>query len=313
MKISNETWFYLIGAFGFSWLIAISYHLAGGKYNILTGQLIGVLYMFGPMISAIFVQILIRKEKPFRNMDIKFKINKWFIVAWILPLFLSIGAFAISLLMPGVIYSPEMTGMFERFSNMMKPEQVAQMKETLHKMPIHPFFLTIIQGLFAGLTINAIAGFGEEMGWRGIMYKQMEKSSFWKASIFIGFFWGLWHFPLIIQGHNYPQNPLAGAFLMILWCIMLSPVFQYIRIKSGSVVAASILHGTINGTAGLGILLIQGGSDLTVGITGLSGFVVLLIINICLIIYDKFFGGNLIAYSSKSEGENYPQNIGPMG
>jgi membrane protease YdiL (CAAX protease family) len=52
-------------------------------------------------------------------------------------------------------------------------------------------------------------------------------------------------------------------------------VLSWIRIRSGSVIAPSIVHGTINASAGLAVLYLRGGSDLTVGLTGVAGFVAL--------------------------------------
>ena len=111
--------------------------------------------------------------------------------------------------------------------------------------------------------------------------------SFMKASLLTGIIWGFWHAPLILMGHNYPQFPVAGVFMMTLWCVLLSPLFLYITIKSRSVIAAAIMHGTLNGTAGLSIMLIEGGNELTVGATGLAGFISLLIVTAGLFIYDN--------------------------
>ena len=34
---------------------------------------------------------------------------------------------------------------------------------------------------------------------------------FLKTSVLTGFIWGVWHAPIILQGHNYPQHPVAGV------------------------------------------------------------------------------------------------------
>ena len=73
---------------------------------------------------------------------------------------------------------------------------------------------------------------------------------------------------------------VAGVIMMIIFTLLLSPIFSYIRIKAKSVIAAAIIHGSLNATVGLAIMPIRGGDDLTVGVTGLSGFIVLTIINI---------------------------------
>jgi len=233
--------------------------------------------MFMPMLAALIVQKWFYKSKVKEPFGFSIQINKWWGIAWFLPPFLAVLTLGVSLLFPQVQYTPDMAGMFDRFADLMAPEQLEEMKNL--EMPVHPFILTLFQGLIAGITINAIAGIGEELGWRGLMHHSLSSLNFWKASLFIGIAWGIWHAPLIMMGHNYPGYPVAGVFMMIFWCILLSPVFSLIRIKSKSVIAASIFHGTINGTYGMSILLISGGGVLITGMTGLAGFLVLIAVN----------------------------------
>jgi membrane protease YdiL (CAAX protease family) len=120
------------------------------------------------------------------------------------------------------------------------------------------------------------------LGWRGFLLQELRPLGFARASLFIGFIWGLWHAPLILQGHNYPQHPVTGVFMMILFCMLYTPLLNYITIKANSVIAAAIMHGSINGLAGVAIIMLQGGNDLTVGITGAAGLIVLGICNIVL-------------------------------
>jgi membrane protease YdiL (CAAX protease family) len=100
--------------------------------------------------------------------------------------------------------------------------------------------------------------------------------------------WGLWHFPLILIGHNYPQHPVIGAGMMVIFCVLLTPMMIYIVIKSKSVITAAIFHGCLNAIAGLHILFLSGGNDLTNGITGISGFIALLFMNLAFYVYDKY-------------------------
>lgn len=154
------------------------------------------------------------------------------------------------------------------------------------KLPVHPIWIALMQGLIAGITINAVAGFGEELGWRGFLQREFGYMGFWISSALIGLIWGIWHAPLILQGHNYPEHPVTGAFMMTVWCMLLAPIFSYIRIKSKSVIAAAIIHGSLNATYGLSIMLIKGGNDLIIGITGGAGFIVLSIVNLCIFLFD---------------------------
>ncbi|MEM3516654.1 MAG: CPBP family intramembrane glutamic endopeptidase [Candidatus Bathyarchaeia archaeon] len=161
------------------------------------------------------------------------------------------------------------------------------MKTQIKTSPIHIFWITLIQGLLAGITINAVAGFGEELGWRSFLLKELAYTGFWKSSIIIGFIWGVWHALLVIQGHTYPQHPIEGLFMMIIFCILFSPIFNYIRLKSKSVITTVIMHGSLNGTAGLPLLIIKGGNDLTVGVTGAAGLITLLIINFTILVFNN--------------------------
>ena len=111
---------------------------------------------------------------------------------------------------------------------------------------------------------------------------------FWKSSALIGLIWGLWYAPLILLGLNYPQHPELGVLIMIGWTIVIAPAFSYIRLKAKSVIAAAIFHGTINAVPGLAVVLLTGGDELTVAITGLAGFIAFGIVDLSLFIFDRF-------------------------
>ena len=262
------------------WLIVVLFFAFGGKWDTPASFGITTIYMFIPMAVAILVQKFIYKE-PFKApLGISFKFNRWFVLAWLLPPALAFTTLGVSLLLPGVEYSPEMAGMFERFKSLFTPEQLMQMERQVSTLPIHPVWLSLLQGLVAGVTINAVFGFGEELGWRGLLQRELDFMGFWKSSLTIGIVWGIWHAPVILQGHNYPEHPVAGIFMMMIWCILLAPIFSYIRLKAKSVIAAAIFHGSFNATAGLAVMVVSGGNDLLIGVTGLAGFIVLLIANI---------------------------------
>ena len=62
---------------------------------------------------------------------------------------------------------------------------------------------------------------------------------------------------------------------MTIFCILLSPMMSYITLRANSVIAAAVFHGTLNGTSGLALMVVHGGDDLTIGVTGLAGLAVL--------------------------------------
>jgi membrane protease YdiL (CAAX protease family) len=269
--------------FFFSWLIAILFYVSGGRLNMHVATAVLVLYMFVPMTMAIIVRKFVYKE-PVKDLGISWILNRWFLVAWLLPACVAFATLGVSLLFPGIRYSPEMVGLFERFSSILTQEQIELLKKQFEASPIHPIWIALLQGLVAGITINAVAGFGEELGWRGFLQKELYYLGFWKSSAVIGIIWGIWHAPIIIQGYNYPQHPLAGVFMMTVFTLLLSPIFSYVSLKARSVIAAAVIHGSLNATAGIAIMVITGGNDLIIGITGLAGFIVLAFINISIFI-----------------------------
>ena len=139
-------------------------------------------------------------EPVMEPLKVSFKLNKWFAVAWFLPVLLALAAILVEILFPGVSYSSDMAGMMERYRDIMTADQLAEMEKSIQQMPVHPLFLTIVTGMMAGITVNALAAFGEELGWRGFLLREFKALGFTRASLFIGIIWGVWHTPLILQG-----------------------------------------------------------------------------------------------------------------
>ena len=293
MKKSNTLVFIGI-TYLLSWLLAGISYLLGVRYNTPASFIMATGYMFVPMIVAIFMQKAVLKEPLKKPMGLSFRLNVWWIVAWLLPPALSFATIGVSLLFPSVEYSPQMAGILQRFRSLIPPEQLEEIEHQMVQARIHPLWTGLLQGLVVGPTINAVAGFGEELGWRGFLQKELKTLGFYRSSILIGLIWGVWHFPIILQGHNYPEHPLPGAFMMIGWCILLSPIFSLVRLRTDSVIAAAVLHGSLNATVGLALMIVEGGSDFLIGVTGLAGFFVLIVANIVLLLQDRFLSGEPI-------------------
>jgi len=301
MKKINKTCLFLIFTFVISWSIAAIFWLIRGNFNFNVGfALMGVIYMFIPFISGILVKA-IHKEPIMSDFSISFKINRWFFVAWLIIPLIVLCSLGISILFPNVTYNPELTGMFNRNPQAFTPEQIEEFKTKTNLLPINYIWLVLIQGLIAGATINALAAFGEETGWRGFLVKNLKEMRFFKAALIIGFIWGIWHAPLILMGHNYPQHPQIGVLMMIVFCILLTPILQYLVIKSKSVIATAIAHGTLNAVAAVSIMAVSGGNDLTVGIMGIAGFITLFIFVLLIFVYDYFISKEKIMLNKISK------------
>ena len=244
--------------------------------NVILKSLLSLVAMLLPMIAVIITQT-VNKEQIFHGLDISFKINRWWVIGWLLMPVLAVAVLGMTLLMPGAVWSPDSEVVKAALASM--PEGVG----------LGAFIvITLISGLFAGLTVNAVFAFGEEIGWRGYLLKIFKGKTFLSTALWTGIIWGLWHAPIILNGHNYPQHPVAGVFMMVGMCVFLTPIFMYFRLKSGSVIVPAIMHGTFNGVVGLSMILVTPANDLLYGGPGLAGLITLLLLDICLYIYDRF-------------------------
>jgi membrane protease YdiL (CAAX protease family) len=268
-----------------SWVIAGVAILLGLRIEQgLAYTIFAAIYMLLPAICSIILQ-KIHNEKPFRNLNISFRFNKWFFIAGIVPIFYTFMTLGINLLFPNVSFSSTGEGLL----SLLPTEQMELAEQQLSRFPPVIFLLIqVLNAIIAGYTINAFFGFGEELGWRGYLLKSLNHKKLLPVSLIIGAVWGLWHFPLILLGHNYPQNPVVGVGMMIIFCILLTPMMIYIVIKSKSVITAAIFHGVNNAIAGIAILYVVGGNDLTNGVTGIAGFIAVLLVNIIFYLFDKY-------------------------
>lgn len=137
------------------------------------------------------------------------------------------------------------------------------------------FYFSIL-AILAGLSINMVAALGEELMWRGYLWEKLKHRGFLKASLAIGFLWGVWHAPLVVLfGLNYPQMPYLGVCMMILFCMALSPLLCSYSARKKPVIYPAIFHGTLNGVAGVSILLFVEPNLFWVSVPGVVGICVL--------------------------------------
>src|SRR5262249_40002397 len=114
----------------------------------------------------------------------------------------------------------------------------------------------------------------------------------------------------------YPEHPWAGVFLMTVGGELLAPLFGYAGLKADSVVAAAIFPGTYIGLSGLRPLGLEGGNVLLVGVGGLAGFLCLVVANLGLVVFDRWFGGNTItrsfSYTSHRQDRHILKGLEPQ-
>lgn len=269
--------------------IGVIMHLLGGSPAGLsadvmtenpTKAIVGIILSAGamllPMIAVIITQLL-SKEPVLKGLDISFKINRWWFIGWLLMPVIAVMVLGVTLLMPGAVWSPDNDTIQTALESLPAGIGVWGM-----------LAITLFSGLYAGITINGIFAFGEEIAWRGYLLKLFKGKKFMTTALLTGTIWGLWHAPIILNGHNYPQHPVIGVLMMVVFCVLLTPMLMYFRQKSGSVIVPAIMHGTFNGVVGITLILVTPANDLLYGASGLAGFITLALIDAVIYIYDRF-------------------------
>lgn len=280
---------FLITTFLLSWPVAFVAFGSGIRSYTPPWFAVAIYFMFTPLISALITQKMIYRQNVTNAFRVSFRLNWWFLVALLLPGGLALGSTVASLLFPGVLLTadPTETASFVFLSQNLAREQVTELARSASELPLHPFWMVLLSGTLAGLTINGLAGLGEELGWRGLLLREFRGLGFWRASFVIGAIWGVWHLPFILYGHNYPGHPVAGVLLMTLWTLTFSPLIGYVTIRADSVIAAAIMHGALNGTAMAPYLVLTGDNVLRIGVMGFAGILVLFALDLLLAVFGR--------------------------
>lgn len=220
---------YLILTFSFSTF----FYIQAAHHGLTTLIVLGL--MWCPGLAGIVTSLLSRRS--LREIGWSLKPFRYIGVGWITPMLYAWPAYILVWL----------TGL-GAFSD---AKRLAALQTTLHlgSLPA-PVALIAIYALVA--TAIALLGFsgalGEEIGWRGFLVPELSRvTSFTRVSLISGTIWALWHFPLILFANYHSTTPawyaLTCFFLMV---VGISFAFAWIRLKSGSVWAACIMHATHN-------------------------------------------------------------------
>ena len=270
--MTKSMWTYILVSFGFSWAVAGVIFASGGLGGVFAGLWL-LLFMCGPMVGGLVCAFVFDRGRVVEVLGLKPRWTWWLLIAWGIGVVLVLGATVLSVFLgPGVEWADPNA----QLANLV--EAAGQDRALVESVP-YIGWIQIGSALLLAPLINGVLTLSEELGWRGWLYDADRASGFWPHSLKVGLLWGVWHAPVIAMGHNYPELPaMVGIGMFTLWCVMVTPLFTLIRDRSGSVWGASILHGTINGMAGAGLLLQSSFDWPWKGAVGVGGLMMLGII-----------------------------------
>lgn len=267
-------WFIVL-TFGLTWLITLPLYLVNDPATVQLLYLPISLVMMG--IPGLIAWLIVRKNRPKGQRAAALGFTRPRPV----PRFL--GYLALAFLMPvgiGLLSLPLAVGLdlFEAdFANLTGLQDTFA-EAGVTGIPVEVLLIgQLINVVLASWFINLLPALGEEIGWRGWLTPQLLPLGVLPTIIITGLIWGLWHTPLMLLGHNYPQLPawLAVVF-MVIFCTLIGGVLAWLTIRTNSVWPAALGHSTINATAALPLLFsVDGTYDPTqVGIAGTTGWII---------------------------------------
>ncbi len=112
---------------------------------------------------------------------------------------------------------------------------------------LNPTSIIIIAVILLG-TVGVIRAaatvLGEEIGWRGFFIYELRKVlSFTGVSLFAGFIWAFWHWPILLY---YSKNVTLEFITFFVFVISMSFIMTYYTFKSKSIWPAVIFHSVSN-------------------------------------------------------------------
>jgi len=312
---------FLIMAYAISWsIVGIGVALGTGPSQPLGYMLMAGLSMFGPALAAIIQQRLLDRA-PWSGLGIHLKGVHWRQVAWTAVIGLSIIPLALLVAMGlgdglgieafghvSITQERLLTSIGEMMAGSgVKSNALATVLEGHHLPGALLLVGLALVTLLVACTVNLPVMMGEELGWRGYLFQATQHWSGARRVLFTGVVWGLWHAPLIAMGHNYPEHPIAGIGLMVVFCTLLALQFDRARLRSGTTWAAGLLHGCINGSAGGYVLFAWGGGSLVNSPVGLAGFIAILLLGIAVLAFDRTYRNRFLMPTTD------PVTVPPIG
>jgi membrane protease YdiL (CAAX protease family) len=109
-------------------------------------------------------------------------------------------------------------------------------------------FLAVPCYATVGVVASTARALGEEIGWRGFLLPRLVQQTGFTLGCFLsGCIWAVWHYPgLLFADYNAGTRPAFALTCFTLMVIADSYILGWLRLKSGSLWTAAVLHASHN-------------------------------------------------------------------
>jgi membrane protease YdiL (CAAX protease family) len=194
----------------FWWLI-----IAAGSLGARGGNYVLAL-MWCPGVSALITRLIFQRNV--RGEGWRLGAPRWAILAYLLPVVYATAAY-------GLVW---LTG--------------------LGGVDLGRFKTRVVTFVVVGSLQSLLSATGEELGWRGFLVPTLARTmSFRRTALISGAIWAAWHVPLIVFADYNGGTPTWYSVLCFaVMVISMGVPFAWLRLRSGSVWPAAILHASHN-------------------------------------------------------------------
>jgi uncharacterized protein len=192
--------------------------------------------MFAPAVASVVARLVLREGFD----DVSFRFGgrrtwKYTGLALVIPI-------AIGLLVYGIAWT---TGLAQ--FDPQPPTGISAQLASIASSPIVVFAIMLAASTFVLVFPNSLFAAGEEIGWRGYMLTRLIDAGVPRPILASGLIWGLWHIPLVLAGlYAAGSSPVLSAVLLMVTATSFSYMLARMRLETGSIWPAIILHGAWN-------------------------------------------------------------------
>ncbi len=219
--------------------------LLAGQYGAFLAQ--G--YMLLPAVAALLTRAFF---DPQRFSDANLSIGRWtdYLKYWLLSLGISLLVFIVYTFLGAGYWDISGQAFLTRLA-----EQFTVAGQDLAEATPAGITPQVMLWLFfvGGLTTfnilpGLITGFGEEFGWRGLMFPRMYAIRPWVAFLVGGLIWYVWHLPLMLVAPEQNDQQMRGILipLLALGSVCTHTYLAYIYLKTRSVFVTALAHIAMN-------------------------------------------------------------------
>jgi len=203
---------------------------------VTTGKWVWVIpLMWSPAAASIVARLVLREGFA----DVSFRVGGrrgWhaILVAVVFPLVIGLTAYGIAWLAGLARFDP-------------RPGGLAAQLSAGSTSPIVTFLVMLAVAATIGTVVGTVTAAGEEIGWRGYLLTRLIDAGVPRPILVSGLIWGLWHVPVVLgTGYAAGPSPVASAGLLVVLATAFGFVFARLRLETGSVWPAIVLHAAWN-------------------------------------------------------------------